>query len=340
MSSLKDKLAAHKAKKAASGEAGKNVENVKELFTSDGESDLSVLVDKAKKEGRFVALPAEQFKPDPNQPRKTFDQVRIDELRESIESNGQLQPILVGDCLPDGTYPIIAGERRWRAISESSLVEEVVAIIRSGDVDELHLLLMQIDENNQREQIPAIENAMAMRRIVDICKGEGKDQATAAKLLNISPAQLSKHLVLLGAPAVVAGLSTHGETQDVEVLYNLAKAAETKPEEVSELIDQWRGGELDTNFRKASKELAGEAKQAKKDAKNSGGKAVGGPDKSGKQPKAQDAPPKPKKASAVRLGLNDDEFMLTVELGNKKLSFRVDAETVVELKDDIAKNWS
>ena len=49
---------------------------------------------------------------------------------------------------------------------------------------------------------------------------------------------------------------------------------------------------------------------------------------------------KPKKASAVRLGLDNGEFMLTVELGNKKLIFRVEADAVVSLKGDIDKNWS
>lgn len=311
--------------------------DITDLLADSGSDEL---IGRAKADGRYLSLPADAFVPDPNQPRKTFDQERIDELRVSIESNGQLQPILVGDRLPDGKYPIIAGERRWRAIGESETVTEVQAIIRSGDVDELHLLLMQIDENNQREQIPAVENAMAMKRVVDICKAEGNDQAYAAKLLNVSAGQLSKHLALLEAPTVVTGLSVHGETQDVEVLYNLAKAAESKPEEVAELIDQWRSGELDTNLRKASKELAGEAKQAKKEGKAQAGKGTDSGEKGGKGAKAEDVPPKPKKASAVRLGLDNDEFMLTVEIGNKKLSFRVEADAVVSLKGDIDKNWS
>jgi len=301
--------------------------DITDLLADSGSDEL---MGRAKADGRYLSLRADAFVPDLNQPRKTFDKERIDELRVSIESNGQLQPILVGDRLPNGKYPIIAGERRWRAIGESEKVAEVQAIIRSGDADDLHLLLMQIAENNQREQIPAVENAMAMKRVVDICKAEGNDQGYAAKLLNVSPGQLSKHLVLLEAPTVVIGLSVHGETQDIEALYNLAKAAQSKPEEVVELIDRWRSGELDTNLRKASKELAGEAKQAKKE-----GKA-----RPGKGSKADDMPPKPKKASAVRLGLDNGEFMLTVELGNKKLIFRVEADAVVSLKGDIDKNWS
>ncbi|PCS21198.1 ParB/RepB/Spo0J family partition protein [Candidatus Enterovibrio escicola] len=338
MSSLKDKLAAHRAKKISVTGDAERVSSVSELLGADGDTDLLEMVEKAKTDGRYLSLPADSFLPDPNQPRKTFE--HIDELRSSIESKGQLQPILVGDRLPSGKYPIIAGERRWRAICESSLVSEVQAIIRAGDVDELYLLLMQIDENNQREQIPAVENAMAMKRVVDICKSEGHDRAYAAKMLNVSPSQLSKHLALIYAPIVVTSLSVYGETQDVEVLYNLAKASEIKPTEVAELIDEWRSGELDTNLRKASKEIAVEAKQAKKEGKAQVDKDAESGSKGAKEPRDNDVPPKPKKASAVRLGFDNDVFMLTVEVGNKKLSFRVEAEAVVSLKGDIDKNWS
>lgn len=301
------------------------------------DSGADELVSRAKADGRFISLAADSFVPDPNQPRKTFEQERIDELRMSIEGRGQLQPILVGEKLPDGTYPIIAGERRWRAIRESKSVLMVDAVVRSNDSDELALLLMQIDENNQREQIPAVENAMAMKRVVDLCKAAGKGQADAAELMGVSPGQISKHLALLGAPSVVTGLSVHGETQDVEVLYSLAKAAESKPEEVAELIDQWRSGELDQNLRKASQDLATEAKQEKKEAKSKG---QGSLKTDEKEEKPGGGAAKPKKASAVRLDQNDGEFVITVEFGNKTLSFKVDAETVVSLKSDIAKNWN
>ena len=332
MVSMKDKLAAHKKKKSKTGKGNARVESISELFGVDG--GVVELVAKAKDEGRLLSLSFNEFIPDPNQPRKTFNQDRIDELRISIETKGQLQPILVGSQLPDGKYPIIAGERRWRAISESSVIDEVVAIVCSRDVDELHLLLMQIDENNQREQIPAIENAIAMKRVVDICKSEGKDQAYAAKLLNVSPAQVSKHIALLDAPDIVTKLSIHGETQDIEVLYRLSKAYENKPEDVGKLIEQWRRGELKTSLRKASKELVDKARQEKNKSKDGW---VGR--KTQKPSKVENTEPKLEKASGVRLGLDKDEFTLTVEVGDKKMSFVVDADTVTSLKNDIDKNW-
>lgn len=304
----------------------KNIE-ITDLLVDSGTDDI---VTRAKVDGRYLSLPATSFVPDPKQPRKTFDQQSIDALRESIEKNGQLQPILVGNRLADGTYPIIAGERRWRAIRDSLSIQEVVAIIRGGNFDELSLLLMQIDENNQREQIPAMENAMAMKRIFDLCKEENKDQIYVAKLLSISPSQLSKHLALLEASSVVSSLSTDGETQDVEALYSLSKAAESKPEEVAELINQWRSGELETSLRKASQELASEAKLDKKKDKKSSTK---------RGDNSKEKLTKLKKASSVRLALDNDKFILVVKVGDKKLSYRVDTQTVVALKGDIAKNW-
>ncbi|KEY91317.1 nucleoid occlusion protein [Candidatus Photodesmus blepharus] len=325
MVSMKDKLVAYKKRKYKIGTVKNRIEKISELLLENCDLDMTKLVKKAKDEGRLLSLSVEKFIPDLNQPRKNFDQESLDRLRISIETNGQLQPILVGNQLPNGQYPIIAGERRWRAICESNLIPEVIAIIRSGNLDKLHFLLIQIDENNQREQIPAIENAMAIKRVVDICRSQGKDQAYSAKLLNISPAKVSKHIALLDAPNAVIGLSIDGESQDVEVLYNLAKAFESKPKEVLKMIDQWRSGKLKTNFRKASKELANKTRRLKKSKREQ--------DKS----KSENVALKARKASDVYLSINEDEFTLTLEVGNKKLSFIVEANTVASLKNDINK---
>ena len=301
----------------------KNI-GITDLLVDSGTDEI---VTRAKSDGRYLSLPVTSFVPDPNQPRKTFDQQTLDALRESIEQNGQLQPILVGNRLPDGTYPIIAGERRWRAIRDSVSVKEVSAIIRGSNIDELSLIIMQIDENNQREQIPAVENAMAIKRVIDLCKQEGNDKIYAAKFLNISPSQLSKHLALLDASDMVSGLSIDGETQDVEALYSLSKAAESKPKEVAQLINQWRSGKLDTSLRKASQELASDAKLDKKKEKVN--KKTGN---LGKEKLIN-----LKKASSVRLELKNDKLVLMIKVADKRLSYRLDAKTVVALKDDLTK---
>lgn len=245
------KVAASKAAKAASsGKSPRPKVDISDFL------DGGNIVESAKADGRLLVLPGDSFIPDPSQPRKTFDDARLQELRLSIETNGQLQPILVGEKLDNGKYPIIAGERRWRAISNSNVVTDVVAIIRGGSVDELNMLLMQIDENERREQVSAIENALAIRRIVDLCVADGKGQVYASELLNISKGQLSKILALVNAPSIVVNLSNDLGVQDVEVLYGLSKAFDKNPDAVTELVEKWESGSLDGNLRQAVKSLS------------------------------------------------------------------------------------
>lgn len=317
--SFKDKL----KKKGAMPTLGVN-----QFLDSEVQADV---VARAVADGRFLQLSPDRFLPDPQQPRKTFDSAKLTELQISIETEGQLQPILVGEPLEDGRYPIIAGERRWRAISQSSTVTKIDAVVRDGTIDELHVLKMQIEENNQREQIPAIENAFAMKRFVDITRGLGGDQEYAAELLRISPGHLSKHLALLGASSLVTSLSTNGETQDVEVLYNLSQIAESKPDEAAALIEAWRSGALEGNFRSATKNLVKDIKQERNESENSGRSS---------NSKAVVEEPKPKKIDGISLSLDGETFILTVQMGLKKLPLRLSPELVIALKGDITKNWS
>lgn len=271
------------------------------------------IIGKAKEEGRYLELPPSQLEPDPNQPRKTFDTQALSELQKSIEARGQLQPILIGEKGDSGKYPIISGERRWRAISNSSQVQSVSAIIRSGASDELLLLLMQIDENNQREQVPAIENALAMQRVVDICKAGGNDQAYAASVLGLSKGSLSKHLSLLKAPDSIKELSLNNETQDVETLYNLSRVAKKNEKAVSKLVDKWKEGELDTTLRAASKELV--------------------EDHSKKKPKAHSTN---QEAQKVFIENREGQPVLVVTVNNKSVSYDISEEALKELKSSLA----
>ncbi|WP_027710077.1 ParB/RepB/Spo0J family partition protein [Zooshikella ganghwensis] len=266
----------------------------------------------AKSEGRYLELSPNQLEPDPNQPRKTFDNQALQELQQSIEARGQLQPILIGEQGDSGKYPIISGERRWRAISNSSTVKTVSAIVRSGASDELLLLLMQIDENNQREQVPAIENAEAMQRVVDICKANGNDQAYAASILGVSKGHLSKYLSLLKAPDSIKQLSLNNETQDVVTLYDLARAYQKDKQAVNELVNQWQAGELTGTLRKASRELAENTKKGKP-----------------KKIATTKSIPLVKQAELVEKGV---DIQLKVTLDKKVLNFSLTDEALTALK--------
>ena len=132
----------------------------------------------------------------PNQPRREFDDVALGELAESIKQIGIIQPITLRE-MPSGRYQIIAGERRWRAGQRAGL-KTIPAYIRSAD-DE-NMMQMALVENIQREDLNAIEIALAYKNLIDVChltqeqlaERVGKKRATIANFLRLLklPAQV------------------------------------------------------------------------------------------------------------------------------------------------------
>ena len=129
--------------------------------------------------------------PNEDQPRAHPDQTRLQELAESIRSNGVIQPIVVhrvGD-----TFHIIAGERRWRAAKLAGLTRVPIAVKDVGEGHDQSLLEMALIENIQREDLNPLEEAMAYRRLADefqltqetIAAAVGKDRATVANHLRL-----------------------------------------------------------------------------------------------------------------------------------------------------------
>jgi ParB family chromosome partitioning protein len=100
--------------------------------------------------------------PDPAQPRRTFDPVRLEELATSITLEGVLQPIVVRYDEADDIYVIVHGERRWRASREAGQ-KTIPAIVR--EVDEEHRLIQQLMENVVREDLNAVDRAQAVRAL-------------------------------------------------------------------------------------------------------------------------------------------------------------------------------
>ena len=98
----------------------------------------------------------------PDQPRRTFDEAALDELAASIAARGLIQPIVVR---PHGhRFQIVAGERRWRAAQRARL-HEIPAIVR--DFSDAETLEVALIENIQREDLNAIEEAEAYRRLIE-----------------------------------------------------------------------------------------------------------------------------------------------------------------------------
>jgi ParB family chromosome partitioning protein len=126
--------------------------------------------------------------PNPRQPRTHIEDRHLEELAQSIRTHGVIQPILVRRM--NGRFEIVAGERRWRAAQRAGLLK-VPAVVR--DVADADLLQVALVENIQREDLNAIEEAQAYRRLADelhlsqedIAAAVGKDRATVANYVRL-----------------------------------------------------------------------------------------------------------------------------------------------------------
>ena len=157
-------------------------------------------VEEKKEEKKQEENPSDHFKnavivrisevePNREQPRKKFDDEKLEELSESIKTYGLLQPILVQKR--DGYYEIIAGERRWRAALKAGL-KEIPVIIR--DYTEKEILELSLVENIQRENLNPIEEARAYKRLMDEF---GLSQEEVAQRVSKSRSAVANSLRLL-----------------------------------------------------------------------------------------------------------------------------------------------
>ncbi len=140
-------------------------------------------------------IPVADIRPHPDQPRRHFDEEKLDELAQSIAERGVLQPIVVRRI--GGGYQIVAGERRWRAAQRARL-HEVPTLIR--DLNDTETLEIAIIENIQRADLNAIEEAEAYQRLVS---DFGHTQEALGKLVHKSRSHVTNLLRLLDLPAKV-----------------------------------------------------------------------------------------------------------------------------------------
>jgi ParB family chromosome partitioning protein len=151
-------------------------------------------------------LPLDALTPGKYQPRKHWDADKLDELAESIRSQGVIQPIVVRE-LPDRTFEIIAGERRWRA-SRLAGLREIPAVVRS--VDDRTMVAMSLIENIQREDLNPLEEAHALERLIDEFD---LTHAQAAETVGRSRASVSNLLRLLELPPAIRALLEAGRLE-------------------------------------------------------------------------------------------------------------------------------
>lgn len=152
---------------------------------------------------KTVTLRLVDVRPNPEQPRRQFDEKALSELASSIEKHGVLQPLVVRP-MPDGGYEIVAGERRWRAARLAGLAEVPVVIRELSDRETAELALI---ENLQREDLNPIEEALGYRQLIDKF---GLTQEETAAAVNRSRSAVANMLRLLSLPQPVAELVQTG----------------------------------------------------------------------------------------------------------------------------------
>lgn len=144
------------------------------------------------------------IEPNKSQPRKNFDITALNTLADSIRQNGVIQPLLVRS-MPDGTYQIVAGERRWRAAKMAGLTEVPVLVKELTDLQAQQIALI---ENLQRENLNPIEEANGYKELMDKFS---MTQEEVARVVGKARSSIANSLRLLNLPPIIAEMVSNNE---------------------------------------------------------------------------------------------------------------------------------
>ena len=175
-------------------------------------------------------LSLDQMSGGPFQPRQTIHHEGIEQLAESIKSQGVLQPIVVREKA-DGQYEIIAGERRWRA-AQLAGIDSVPVIVR--DITDEEALAIALIENIQRENLSPIEESRALKRLADnlslthleVAEAVGKSRTSVTNLLRLLSLNdevqdmLEQRQIEMGHARALLALSGNIQSQMAKTVYN------------------------------------------------------------------------------------------------------------------------
>ncbi|MBE6814041.1 MAG: ParB/RepB/Spo0J family partition protein [Ruminococcaceae bacterium] len=167
-----------------------------ELFIDNATEELS--------SSSAVKLKLSEIEPNKNQPRKNFDEEALAELSHSIELHGVLQPLVVRP-MPDGSYQLVAGERRWRASRIAGLTEVPVVIKELTDAQVAEIALV---ENLQREDLDPIEEALGYK---ELAEKFDYTQEEISNLVGASRPAIANALRLLTLPEEIIALVSKKE---------------------------------------------------------------------------------------------------------------------------------
>ena len=250
-----------KKKYASSGVLGRGLDEI-----GNGRG-LDALIDttEVKTEGssNLNEIAISQIEPNPNQPRREFDEEAMQELANSIREIGIIQPVTLRQ-VGEGRYQIIAGERRWRA-SQLAGLTTIPAYIRT--VEDENVMEMALVENIQREDLNAIEIALAYQHLAETT---GMTQARISERVGKSRAAVTNYLRLLKLPAQVqmalkdrdidmgharALLSLDSPSMQIKLFKEVQKQGYSV-RKVEELVQQLKSGE---DVQVGSKKIASRA---------------------------------------------------------------------------------
>lgn len=192
-----------------------NIGNLSELL---GNAEVS--------SGTPLRLPLASIKEDPDQPRKEFDEGKIQELANSILERGVKTPISVRQSSEEGVYIINHGARRYRASLLAGL-SEIPAYI-----DQDYSLIDQAVENIQRDNLTSREIADVIGRLL----AEGMKKGQIAEKMGKSPAFVTQHASLLDLPEPLANAFNSGKVSDLTVINDLNALYKKEPEAVEDLL--------------------------------------------------------------------------------------------------------
>lgn len=166
--------------------------------------------------------------PDPNQPRKHFDEEELQNLANDITARGQLQPIRVRWSVEHSKWLIIAGERRWRAVSKAGL-PKITCMFIDRELSENEIRSEQLVENLLREDLNGLELAKSFKALMDL---NGWKATELSKNLNVSNAKVSRALALLKLP------------EDLQAQIELGKISPAAAYEMAKVKDESKQREL------------------------------------------------------------------------------------------------
>ena len=198
-------------------------EHIEEERIEEGHVEEGLYAD-IKNEAGFAIIPIDIIHPNPNQPRKEFNENDLSELTHSIINNGVLQPIIVSKFENDGkaNFRIVAGERRYRAALLAGL--ETMPCIVKKDKTESDLFEISIIENLQRSALNPVEEAMAY---YSLASKYDYTQEQVAKAIGKTRAHIANMLRLLNLPYTVKTYLKNGDISigHAKMLVGLANAA-------------------------------------------------------------------------------------------------------------------